>query len=67
MAPPRYPLTDPAFDQKMGAQVPLDLTFHDEQGRTIRLGDYLGEKPAILLMRTITARTCAPWFSGTWP
>lgn len=36
------------FEQKPGAQVPLDLTFVDEQGRTVRLGDVIGERPVIL-------------------
>lgn len=28
--------------------MPLDLTFHDETGRNIRLGDYFGRKPVLL-------------------
>jgi protein SCO1/2 len=36
------------FDQNLDAQVPLDLTFRDERGDTVRLGDLLGKKPAIL-------------------
>jgi protein SCO1/2 len=37
-----------AFDQNLDAQVPLDLPMRDESGRPVRLGDLLGEKPAIL-------------------
>jgi protein SCO1/2 len=34
-----------------GAQVPLDLTFLDEQGKTVRLSDYIdGSKPVILTL-----------------
>ncbi|MBX0327407.1 SCO family protein [Oscillochloris sp. ZM17-4] len=42
------PLHDVSFDQRLDAQVPLDLTFVDEQGRTVQLGDYFGAKPVIL-------------------
>jgi protein SCO1 len=36
------------IDQKLGAQVPADLTFTDENGKTVHLGDYLGKRPVIL-------------------
>jgi protein SCO1/2 len=36
------------FDQKLGAQVPLDLEFRDEDGRTVRLGDLFGGRPVVL-------------------
>ncbi len=36
------------IDQKLGASVPLDLIFRDEEGRAVRLGTYFGEKPVIL-------------------
>jgi len=36
------------IDQKLNEQVPLDLQFHDETGKTVRLGDYFGQKPVIL-------------------
>src|SRR3954447_9064707 len=38
------------FDQRMGEQVPPDLTFRDEHGRTVQLADYFGERPVILVM-----------------
>jgi protein SCO1/2 len=38
------------FEQKLGAQTPLDAVFKDEQGRTVRFGDYLGRRPAILVL-----------------
>ena len=38
------------FDQKINSQVTADLRFRDESGRPIRLGDYLGEKPTILVL-----------------
>lgn len=36
------------IDQKLDAQVPLDLTFVDEAGQTVQLRDLLREKPVIL-------------------
>ncbi len=36
--------------QKLNAQVPLELTFRDETGKTVRLGDYFGKRPVILTM-----------------
>lgn len=48
--PPDDPLNQVGFDQRLNAQVPLDLTFRDEQGAAVRLGDYMGGKPAILVL-----------------
>lgn len=36
------------FDQKLGSQVPLNLSFKDETGRSVKLADYFGKKPVIL-------------------
>jgi len=36
------------FDQRLGGQVPLDLEFRDEDGRTVRLGDLSGGRPVLL-------------------
>ena len=36
------------IDQKLNTQLPLDLTFRDETGKTVRLGDYFGSKPVIV-------------------
>jgi len=38
------------FDQKLGAQVSLDLQFRDESGKLVKLGDYFGGKPVILVL-----------------
>jgi protein SCO1 len=38
------------FEQHLDAQVSLDLQFRDETGQTIRLGDYFGRKPVILVL-----------------
>jgi protein SCO1 len=34
--------------QRLNAQVPLDAEFRDETGKTVRLGDYFGEKPVVM-------------------
>ncbi|MDQ6632192.1 MAG: SCO family protein, partial [Verrucomicrobiota bacterium] len=38
------------FDQKIGAQVSLDLRFLDEGGKQVQLGDYFGKKPVVLML-----------------
>jgi protein SCO1 len=44
------PLKDVRFDQRLNDQLPLDLPFVDDVGRPVRLGDYFGEKPVILVL-----------------
>jgi protein SCO1/2 len=44
--PPR--LENVGIDQRLDAQVPPDLSFLDETGKTVKLGDYFGRKPLIL-------------------
>jgi protein SCO1/2 len=39
-----------AFEQKLGAQAPLDAVFRDEQGKTVRLGDFVAQRPVILVL-----------------
>jgi protein SCO1/2 len=39
---------DVGIDQKLNEQMPRDLVFRDETGRTVKLGDYFGRKPVIL-------------------
>jgi protein SCO1 len=43
-------LRDVGIDQRLNEQVPLDLVFRDEAGRTVRLGDYFDGKPVILVL-----------------
>ncbi len=38
------------FDQNLNAQIPLGLTFRDETGRSVTLGDYFGKRPVILAL-----------------
>lgn len=41
---------DVGIDEKIGNQVPLDLTFRDESGNDITLGDCVGGKPTVLVL-----------------
>jgi len=36
------------IDQQLGKAIPLDLTFRDESGATVKLGDYFHDKPVVL-------------------
>ena len=38
------------IDQRLNAQVPLDVTFVEETGREVRLGEYFGKRPVILAL-----------------
>jgi protein SCO1/2 len=44
--PPR--LENVGIEQHLDAQVPADLAFVDDAGKTVKLGDYYGRKPLIL-------------------
>lgn len=44
-------LSEIGIDQKLGAQLPLDLEFRDSAGRSVRLGAFFdGRKPVILTL-----------------
>jgi protein SCO1/2 len=43
-------LRDIGLDQKLNEPLPLSLAFRDEQGRDVRLGDYFGKRPVILVL-----------------
>jgi protein SCO1/2 len=44
------PLDQVGFDQRLGQPVPAELRFRDETGRQVRLADYLGRKPVVLVL-----------------
>jgi protein SCO1 len=46
MRPPG--LKDVGIQQNLNTQIPANLTFLDENGKTVKLGDYFGKKPMIL-------------------
>jgi len=43
------PLRAIGFDQNLNERVPLDTVFTDEAGRTVRLGDYFGRRPVVMV------------------
>lgn len=43
-------LRDVRIDQKLDQQLPLDLTFRDETGREVKLGQYFGQRPVVLAL-----------------
>jgi len=45
---PSTVLKQVGVDQKLGEQLPLDLTFTDHTGKSVRLGDYFGKKPVLI-------------------
>jgi protein SCO1 len=45
-----YALEGVGFDQRLNAQVPMDIELTDEAGKRVRLGDYFGSKPIILVL-----------------
>ncbi len=38
------------FDQKLNTQISLNLSFRDEDGKQVRLGQYFGHKPVLLVL-----------------
>ncbi len=38
------------IDQNLNAQIPLELTFKDETGQAVRLGQYFRDKPVVLAL-----------------
>ena len=50
-------LSKVGIDQRLNQQVPLDLHFLDEQGNTVRLGDYF----------TLAGRSSFRWCTTTAP
>ncbi len=37
-------------EQRLGSQVPLELTFTDETGKQVQLKDYFGKRPVVLVL-----------------
>ena len=53
-------LREVAFDQKLNGQIPLDLTFRDENGKPVRLADYINQKPIILSFVYLKCKDLCP-------
>jgi protein SCO1/2 len=41
-------LRNVGIDQRLNEQIPLDLQFRDETGKTVQLGQYFGTRPVVL-------------------
>ncbi len=48
--PRRFANPDVKIDEKLDAQVPLDLVFRNEEGQDVTLGDCINGKPTILVL-----------------
>ncbi len=53
-------LRDVDFEQKLNQQIPLNLVFRDESGKTVQLADYIKEKPVILNFVYFKCRDLCP-------
>ena len=49
-----------AFDPQLGTTVPMDLRFVDENGQSVRLGDYFGTKPVVLSLNYFHCQYLCP-------
>ena len=58
-------LQDVGIDQLLNNQIPLDLEFKDETGRTVKLSEYFKDKPVVLsLVYYDCPRLCTQVLSG---
>lgn len=53
-------LSNVGIDQKLNAQVPLDLPFQDESGQTVTLQKYFTDKPVILSLVYLNCTMMCP-------
>jgi protein SCO1/2 len=53
-------LRDVALEQKLGERLPLELEFRDETGKKVRLDDYFGRRPVILVFAYYRCRELCP-------
>jgi len=49
-----------SIQQKLNAQLPLNLEFRDETGKSVHLGDYFGQKPVILSLVYFQCKILCP-------
>ena len=42
-------LREIGFDQNLDQPIPFDVVFRDESGRDVRIGDYFGQRPVVLV------------------
>ena len=53
-------LQEVAFDQRVNEPLPLETVFRDETGTSVRLGDYFGERPVLLVLAYHRCRVLCP-------
>jgi protein SCO1/2 len=53
-------LPDIGVDERLGAQLPLNITLTDQNGRRVKLGDFLGAGPAVLTLNYYSCPTLCP-------
>ncbi|HEY6447729.1 MAG TPA: SCO family protein [Acidobacteriaceae bacterium] len=49
-----------SIQQRLNAQLPLNLEFRDETGKTVQLGDYFGKRPVILSLVYFQCKILCP-------
>jgi protein SCO1 len=52
--------------QRLNAQVPLNLVFHDETGKTVELRQYFGTKPVVLALVYFTCPNLCPMLENNF-
>ncbi|HSS43820.1 MAG TPA: SCO family protein [Thermoanaerobaculia bacterium] len=58
-------LRDVGIDQRLGQKLPLDTIFQDELGRPVRLGQYFGKRPVVLVLAYYNCpMLCTQVFNG---
>lgn len=53
-------LSQVRFDPHLDAQLPLDLVLHDEEGRSVRLGDFFGSRPVVFTLNDFNCQNLCP-------
>lgn len=53
-------LREVGLDQRLNEQLPLDLAFRDEAGRSVELRRFFGKRPVILVLAYYECRTLCP-------
>jgi protein SCO1 len=48
------------LEQRLGAQIPLDVQFRDAAGRTVNLNDYFGRRPVLLSLLYYSCEDLCP-------
>jgi len=58
-------LRDVGIEQRLGQKLPLDALFADELGRPVRLGQYFGKRPVVLVLAYYNCpMLCTQVFNG---